>query len=1202
MNSSGWYTATVARATPFSYLSWSLQDPVETLLAVNSPDASLGNTGYAFSTSGSAIAGSSESTFQGPCIWASTDYWYPNSEFFMDCSLAKVRLTFSSMQVRVYSTELAIAASSLSGMAPLTVSFTAAAKDGVAPYTYQWVFEGLGSSNLQNPAFAFQSPGVYTARCTTTDSVGISDTKSLTITVSSVWLSISSQGDGATSPPSGLYSKLQGEQVIVSAIPSSGSVLERWLLDGSDFGDSSQVSVIMNSNHTLNAIFAEALNVFAWASPQSGIAPLSVTFSSAANGGTPPYSFSWAFGDGGTSTNQNVTHDYLAQGSYTATLRATDSAGRSGTSAIEIDVAESSPGIIVWLTKTNDIAVPQGGSSSSIIGVFSNQPAVATITIEWVGSVPALSSTSLSKISAAVNYTSILAFSAGSSTPIGEYTLRVTASAGGATGHIDVKVDVSQSYCTLSLSSGQGGSTSPAPGTYQYPLGSTKQFTAYPSIGYAFAQWNLDGVYLSSSAQVTLLMDRSHSLSAAFYKLPTATGNTLTFEALRWNGTGWTQGGFPDLGVVLLIAGHTSISFSTPSYSYKLPLPTPFSFQFIPLCADGRLMNTTAASPVSKLFAVQAVSQSGVRSILPDRASYPNLCPVLIDRGAMVIKLMIKAKDFSVNVSSPTPAWGSVMVSSDSPGWPLYAQNYSSYSNGFGEYWVDSGCNLSINACPFNGYYLDRIVIGNQTYYSNDVEIGPIINNGSVEVIFSAVPTTFSLDISSTSGGSTLPSPGHYEVLRHSTQVISVSSIEDGFCFSGWFLDGAYASGASSIYVLMDSDHSVMAKFEDDSYMPDRLNARPCDFETGATYRKLIVGECVGINVSGRIDGVSSPTLVSISAWFSNGSASYWNAALSYNSTAGYISRADVMTDSSGYFSTVLGNVSSCWVVEDLVTGSNHSAFAEVSVHGSSILAAGSWTAERIQPKASFNYNSSGALAAITLTYSDGSPLEGRVGSYVASFEDANFGISSPNGVSGVCSLWIPYSAMEGFAYVSSNWSISLFSNISGYPSAVPSVIPSQVRFSEISCQFLMHNDTHLALQAFDWGSAGLEVIDGAYAAIWWCNRFDWADTVTMLGGELFGSSACPLIRYPDGSALIVAPDQGRWSIDTSISLGSHGEFMNGVILITHPSLSTALSERPAGSSLYLTLVPPNTSGILYCPTRSGVFLLASSIAPPHGW
>ena len=56
--------------------------------------------------------------------------------------------------------------------------------------------------------------------------------------------------------------------------------------------------------------------------PASGAAPLMVTFNDTSTGvnGCTPDSWLWDFGDGGTSTIQNPTHSYAAQGTYTVTL------------------------------------------------------------------------------------------------------------------------------------------------------------------------------------------------------------------------------------------------------------------------------------------------------------------------------------------------------------------------------------------------------------------------------------------------------------------------------------------------------------------------------------------------------------------------------------------------------------------------------------------------------------------------------------------------------------------------------------------------------------------------------------------------------------------------------------------------------------------------------------------------------------------
>ncbi|WP_285291776.1 PKD domain-containing protein [Arthrobacter sp. ISL-28] len=80
------------------------------------------------------------------------------------------------------------------------------------------------------------------------------------------------------------------------------------------------------------------------ASPTSGKAPLTVSFTDTSTGF--PWSWAWDFGDGGTSTEQNPSHTYTAAGIYTVQLTATNEAGsNSRTMTITVDPAGGAPSI-----------------------------------------------------------------------------------------------------------------------------------------------------------------------------------------------------------------------------------------------------------------------------------------------------------------------------------------------------------------------------------------------------------------------------------------------------------------------------------------------------------------------------------------------------------------------------------------------------------------------------------------------------------------------------------------------------------------------------------------------------------------------------------------------------------------------------------------------------------------------------------------
>ena len=117
------------------------------------------------------------------------------------------------------------------------------------------------------------------------------------------------------------------------------------------------------------------------ATPSSGTAPLTVSFTDTSGGA--PTSWSWAFGDGGSSTSQNPSHIYAAAGTFTATLTATNATG-SGTATHTVTVASAPPpatgGVTAGSSTTATAVTAKSGITlSKPAGVVDGDVLIATI-------------------------------------------------------------------------------------------------------------------------------------------------------------------------------------------------------------------------------------------------------------------------------------------------------------------------------------------------------------------------------------------------------------------------------------------------------------------------------------------------------------------------------------------------------------------------------------------------------------------------------------------------------------------------------------------------------------------------------------------------------------------------------------------------------------------------------------------------------
>lgn len=257
---------------------------------------------------------------------------------------------------------------------------TAVVSGGYPPFLLGWLGFPLGcapSGGYANCTFA--SAGSYVIRATATDSLGTAATSSpvavtvhpalgvsatLDPTAGSAPLSVafSTSISGGTAPFSTLWEFGDGSSSIASSGTHIYSVPGTYAANVTVTDATTAAANQSFSVTVLNSSEALPLSAQAIATPDSGSAPLNVTLSGSANGGAPPYSFAWSFGDGASGTGSSVTHLFAA-GSFTATLTVTDSQGNSTAASADVTVG---PGLSAVGHSTVTTACAEGSGIANV--------------------------------------------------------------------------------------------------------------------------------------------------------------------------------------------------------------------------------------------------------------------------------------------------------------------------------------------------------------------------------------------------------------------------------------------------------------------------------------------------------------------------------------------------------------------------------------------------------------------------------------------------------------------------------------------------------------------------------------------------------------------------------------------------------------------------------------------------------------------
>jgi PKD repeat protein len=254
--------------------------------------------------------------------------------------------------------------------APVMTFLNASAIGGTPPYRFAWDFGDGGTSGTQNATHTYRLPGTYVAVLTVTDNGGITATSTVVATP------IGSDGVhwvvARVTPALGPAPLSVGFAVTeMSALPRS----YEWSLgDGVSSNAASPnrtyalpgtyvARLTATDPDGVNATYAMTIVVIGSGPPEvlatAGVAiychadvPDRVSFNGLVGGGTPPYTYSWQFGDGnGTTTTRAPVYVYNAFGFHTADVTVEDASGLRATSSVSLALAPPPcppPGQPLW--------------------------------------------------------------------------------------------------------------------------------------------------------------------------------------------------------------------------------------------------------------------------------------------------------------------------------------------------------------------------------------------------------------------------------------------------------------------------------------------------------------------------------------------------------------------------------------------------------------------------------------------------------------------------------------------------------------------------------------------------------------------------------------------------------------------------------------------------------------------------------------
>jgi len=379
---------------------------------------------------------------------------------------------------------------------------------------------------------------------------------------------------------------------------------------------------------------------------------------------------------------------------------------------------------------------------------------------------------------------------------------------------------------TLTITTTVGGTTDPSPGSHTYEAGTYASVQAIPDAYYTFDHWELDGLNAGSSNPITVTMDKDHTLHAVFTPIAPIT-YTLTITTTIGGTTN------PTPGTYVHNAGSTVSVTAVPDTYYlfnhwELDGANVGATNPIDVLMDKNHTLHAVFTPITYTLTISATS-GGTTDPSPGSYTY--------DAGAYASIRAIPDAYYQFdhwvldgsNAGSANPI--NVLIDTDHTLQAVftritYTLTITATAGGTtnpppGAHTYDAGTTVQVKAIPdtyyqFDHWELDGVNVGSDNPINVFMDKDQILHS-----VFT--PITYTLTITSTSGGTTEPIPGAH-IYNAGTNVSVLAIADPDYKFDHWELDDTNVGSTNPYNITMDKDHKLNAVFVVKNHPPTADN------------------------------------------------------------------------------------------------------------------------------------------------------------------------------------------------------------------------------------------------------------------------------------------------------------------------------------------------------------------------------------------